>query len=187
RKLSLVIGRRAEPTTANWRDRRLSFAKLYRAGMSLRLVKSPDAPKITMTQGSPGRPTGSSITCASSPDPRGLGLCITSDAGSDRLADLCMRLPSVVLPWLLRPAVRQGLQQFIEGFGKQAYPFIQQFLGDLLHRDAYQRQNLHGIVGGSRAFFKAGAHLSMIAELLKGGWRHGVDGVGTDQFLDLKD
>src|SRR4029450_4562891 len=107
---------RAEPTTANWRDSRLSFAKLYRAGMTLRLVKSPDAPKITMTQGSPGRPTGSSITCASSPDPRDLGLCITSDASSDCLADLCIRLPSVVLPWLLLPTARQGLPQFIVGF-----------------------------------------------------------------------
>src|SRR4029453_1952565 len=114
RKLSLVIGRRAEPTTANWRDRRSSFAKLYRAGMSLRLVKSPDAPKITITQGSPGRPTGSSITCASSPDPRDLGLCITSNAGSDRLADQCIRLPSVVLPWLLRPGVRQGFTELFE-------------------------------------------------------------------------
>ena len=83
-----------------------------------------------------------------------LGLCIVSDAGSDRLAELCMRLPSVDLPWLLRPAVRQGVQQFIEGFGEQAHPFIQQFLGDLLHRDAYLRQNLHGVVGGSQGLLQ---------------------------------
>ena len=31
----------------------------------------------------------------------------------------------------------------------------------------YLRQNLHGIVGGLKVFFKAGAHLSMIAERLK--------------------
>ena len=76
-----------------------------------------------------------------------LGLCIVSNANSDRLPGLCLPWPSVKLPWLLRPAVRQGVQQFIEGFGKQAHPFLQQFLGDLLHRDAYLRQNLHGIVG----------------------------------------
>ena len=52
-------------------------------------------------------------------------------SGSDRLANLGIRLPSIVLPWLLRPTLRQGVQQFIEGFGKQAYPFIQQFLSDL--------------------------------------------------------
>src|SRR5919109_5022304 len=56
--------------------------------MSLRLVKSPEAPKITITQGSPGRPTGSSITSASSPDPTDLGLRITSDAALDRPVDV---------------------------------------------------------------------------------------------------
>src|SRR6266852_8956326 len=36
---------------ANCLERRLSAARLHSAGMSLRLVRSPVAPKITMTQG----------------------------------------------------------------------------------------------------------------------------------------
>src|SRR5260370_13885545 len=36
---------------ANWGERRLCFAKLHNAGISLRLVRSPLAPKITITQG----------------------------------------------------------------------------------------------------------------------------------------
>src|ERR671923_3073445 len=115
--------------------------------MSLRLVKSPDAPKITMTQGSPGRPTGSSSTRASSPDPLDLGLWIISDAGSDRPADPCIRWPAVALARPLRPAVRQGIQQLIEGFGEEAHPLFEQFLGNLLHRDAHLRQDFHGVVG----------------------------------------
>ena len=36
---------------ANSRESRLLFARLYSAGISLRAVRSPVAPKITMTQG----------------------------------------------------------------------------------------------------------------------------------------
>src|SRR5258707_12216182 len=36
---------------ANCLERRLSAARLHSAGMSLRLVRSPVAPKITITQG----------------------------------------------------------------------------------------------------------------------------------------
>src|SRR5919106_222923 len=153
--------------------------------MSLRLVKSPDAPKITITQGSPGRPTGSSITRASSPDPLDLGLWVISDAGSDCLAALSTRLPSVVLARPLRPAVRQGVQQLIEGFGEQAHSLFEQFLGNLLHRDIHLRQNLHGVTGTLEVFFKAGTYPSMVAERLQCCWRHGIDGIGTNQFLDI--
>src|SRR5689334_395199 len=36
---------------ANSRESRLLFARLYKAGKSLRAVRSPVAPKITITQG----------------------------------------------------------------------------------------------------------------------------------------
>ena len=55
------IGERATPMTANSRDNNWFFARLYRAGISLRRVRSPLAPKITMAQGSPGLP----IRCCS--------------------------------------------------------------------------------------------------------------------------
>jgi hypothetical protein len=41
-----------------------------------------------MTQGSPGRPTNSSITLASSPELMNLDVCIVSAMGSDRFAGL---------------------------------------------------------------------------------------------------
>src|SRR5579884_266870 len=56
RNSSVVILARANPTTANSRDSSCSLARLYRAGINLRRVRSPAAPKMTMTQGSPGRP-----------------------------------------------------------------------------------------------------------------------------------
>src|SRR5918994_5523392 len=49
---SWLICVREIPTTANSSGSRLWAARSYRAGTSLRAVKSPDAPKITMTPGS---------------------------------------------------------------------------------------------------------------------------------------
>src|SRR5258708_8123444 len=51
RKLSVVKSFVAKPMMANWVERRLSSARLQSAGRSLRLVRSPLAPKITITQG----------------------------------------------------------------------------------------------------------------------------------------
>src|SRR5712664_807639 len=51
RKLSVLKSLPAKPMMANCLERRVSAARLQSAGMSLRLVKSPVAPKMTMTQG----------------------------------------------------------------------------------------------------------------------------------------
>src|ERR1700745_1776244 len=51
RKPSVFISLDANPMMANCLERRLSFARLHSAGIHLRLVKSPVAPKMTMTQG----------------------------------------------------------------------------------------------------------------------------------------
>src|SRR5712672_699266 len=51
RKLSVVKSLPAKPMMANCFERRLSAARLHSAGISLRLVRSPVAPKITITQG----------------------------------------------------------------------------------------------------------------------------------------
>src|SRR3984893_8182381 len=51
RKLSVLRSLDAKPTIANCLERRLSFARLQSAGINLRLVRSPVAPKMTMTQG----------------------------------------------------------------------------------------------------------------------------------------
>ena len=55
RKLSVVMSLPAKPMIANCLESRLSLARLQSAGMSLRLVRSPVAPKITMTQGAADR------------------------------------------------------------------------------------------------------------------------------------
>src|ERR1700719_2534487 len=51
RKDSVLKSLPAKPMIANCLDRRLSAARLQSAGMSLRLVRSPVAPQMTMTQG----------------------------------------------------------------------------------------------------------------------------------------
>src|SRR5215469_10234406 len=51
-KTSSVLSRRAKPTTLRPGGRSPSAARLYKAGTSLRCVRSPVAPKITTEQGS---------------------------------------------------------------------------------------------------------------------------------------
>src|SRR5262249_8486514 len=58
RKESVVRSSMAMPMIAKSRERSFVPARLYIAGMSFRFVKSPDAPKITITHGSPHRPLG---------------------------------------------------------------------------------------------------------------------------------
>src|SRR5919112_4432152 len=52
RNSSWLISVRETPTTANSSGNLLWAARSYKAGTSLREVRSPDAPKITMTPGS---------------------------------------------------------------------------------------------------------------------------------------
>src|ERR1700688_2158234 len=54
RNSSSLIGERLTPTTANSSGRKLAAARLYSAGMSLRLARSPEAPKITSAHGGAG-------------------------------------------------------------------------------------------------------------------------------------
>ena len=51
RKLSAVKSSTAKPTIANCSGRSFSWARLQSAGMSLRLVRSPAAPQMVITQG----------------------------------------------------------------------------------------------------------------------------------------
>src|SRR6267154_1988909 len=51
RKASVVRESKEKPITANWGGRSRPLAKLHSAGISLRFVRSPLAPKITITQG----------------------------------------------------------------------------------------------------------------------------------------
>jgi hypothetical protein len=58
RNSSSATSPRAFATIANRSVRSPLVARLIKAGTSLRLVRSPDAPKITMTHGSAGRGGG---------------------------------------------------------------------------------------------------------------------------------
>src|SRR6266404_1955722 len=51
RKVSVSKSLPAKPMMANCLESRLSAARLHSAGISLRFVRSPVAPKITITQG----------------------------------------------------------------------------------------------------------------------------------------
>src|SRR5438094_176903 len=51
RNASVVIWSKEKPMIANWCESNPSCARFARAGRSFRLVRSPLAPKITMTQG----------------------------------------------------------------------------------------------------------------------------------------
>src|SRR5580700_4706899 len=64
RKDSVVSGSIAEPRRAKFSESRPSQARLYRAGTSRRLVRSPDAPNTSITHGC----AGASVSGASAPD-----------------------------------------------------------------------------------------------------------------------
>src|SRR5262245_6421100 len=100
-----------------------------------------------MTQGSPGRPTGSSFTFVSSASPMGPGLCNRWHACSGYLVALCLSWPALKRRGMSRTTMCQGVQQLIEGLSKQTYPFFEELVSDRWHRDADLRQHLHGIMG----------------------------------------
>ena len=58
RNCALLIWVRATPTTARFRGRKPAFWRFRIAGMSFRLVRSPEAPKMMITQGSAVRLCG---------------------------------------------------------------------------------------------------------------------------------
>src|ERR1700690_642667 len=53
------------PTMAKWSGSSFPLARLYSAGINLRLVKSPPAPKITITHAGPGEPI---VSCVKFPE-----------------------------------------------------------------------------------------------------------------------
>src|SRR5688500_3335557 len=79
RKSSSLHSVRATPTTANAAGSRRRLARRSMAGMSLRAVRSPDAPKTTSATGgalrSPSNPSSSGLSAGrSSATPAGSGL-----------------------------------------------------------------------------------------------------------------
>src|SRR5258706_3635201 len=81
RNTSVVSGLAAVPSTAKLSESRPTQARLYNAGTSSRLVRSPDAPKTTMMQGSL---SGLAFRDSSPGDPsiRAISVMALSSAGS---------------------------------------------------------------------------------------------------------
>src|SRR5271165_3403437 len=120
RKVACEISERATPTTPMSRARNPWSWRLNSAGTSLRWVRSPEAPKMTTTHGSPTRTsppvfTGGAFTKVPS---------LLSATGSSRLAPVRAQ------------AVANRLEEVVEGFGELLHPVRHQRIRDVLHRDA---------------------------------------------------
>src|ERR1051326_6929396 len=76
--------------TANLSVSSFEAARLHSAGMSLRLVKSPLAPKMTITQGSAGRAGG--CVCAAA------GALVVAEGLAFMQPEICWLLSSSPLP-----------------------------------------------------------------------------------------
>ena len=76
-------------------------------------------------------------------------------------------------------------QELVKRIGKQQKSFIQQFPGDVVHRNPHLFEGVHVILRGFEIFGEAGPRLAMVAEGTDGGRRHRVDGIRTDQFFNI--
>ena len=97
------------------------------------------------------------------------GRCLLGDFGG------CSRLTCLL----------HGGEQLVKGLGEQLHPFIQQRVGDLGHRDPHLRQRVHGVVGLFNVLREPCPHTTMVPEGVERRGRHSVDGIGTDEFLDV--
>src|SRR5712692_11056731 len=108
---------RAKPMTAKFSESRPPLARLYSAGISLRLVRSPPAPKITMTQGGAG--WASPGLCASAdailvspfsgPRPARRSHCLCRCAAGVLTAGRFFHVPAELLPHRGEDLLREGV------------------------------------------------------------------------------
>ena len=87
---SSVIGVRANPMMANRRARQFCAARPYSAGTSFRRERSPEAPKMTMVQGSAGE---IELCFAGSAVSASLRFCLASCSGPHFFAAALMAWP----------------------------------------------------------------------------------------------
>src|SRR5579875_287063 len=79
-----------------------------------------------------------------------------------------------------------GGEQLIECVDKKLYAFLGELIGDGGDGNSGAREVLHYTGRLVHIFLEAGAWNAMIAESIHRGWRHGVDGIGADQFLNVE-
>ena len=81
---------------------------------------------------------------------------------------------------------RDGGEQLVEGIGKAPHAVLGQLGGHRVDGNAACFERGHGLLGRADILLQARTHAAMVAEGVHGLRRHGVDGVGADQFLDIE-
>ena len=82
--------------------------------------------------------------------------------------------------------MRHRAIELVGRIGKQFYAVDDEFGRDRIERNAGSRQLFQHARGILDILFQAVAHLAVIAEGIQRCRRHGVDGVGADQLLDIE-
>ena len=77
--------------------------------------------------------------------------------------------------------------KLVGGVGELLDAVLDQFGRDRIQRDAGFIERFQHVAGVVDIFFEAVARLAVVAERIERRRRHGVDGVGADQFLDIED
>ena len=85
-----------------------------------------------------------------------------------------------------RALVRDRAIELVGGIGEQLDAVLDQFFRDGVERDAGFFELFQHVPRVLDIFFEAVARLAMVAECIERCRRHGVDGVGADQFLDIQ-
>src|ERR1019366_7368973 len=107
----------------------------------------------------------------------------------DRLADAAAERQHLAVNTMAehrRPLVRDRAVKLVGGVGEKLDAVLDQIGGDRIERDAGFIKLGEYALRILDIFLEAVARSAMIAEGVERGRRHGVDGVGTDQLLDVE-
>ena len=107
----------------------------------------------------------------------------------DRLAELaaqCQLLPVDAAAEHRRALVRHRAVQLVGGVGEQFHAVLDQIGGDGIERDAGLLELGQHAPCVLDILLQTVAQPAMVAEGVERGRRHGIDGVGTDQLLDIE-
>src|SRR5277367_1750902 len=171
RKAASDMAERATPTTPTFGARNPCVWRLKIAGTSLRCVRSPEAPKMMTTQGSPTRASGPVLAAG----------VVTGTP-----LRLATKTPSYLPPPRPQP-VADGFEEVVEGLGELLDALRHQRVSDGLHRDARLLQPAHGDLGTREVLGEARPNISVVAKGVQRRRRNGVDRVRANQFLDVED
>ena len=84
------------------------------------------------------------------------------------------------------PGGLDGAKQFVEGIDKLPKSIFEQLAGDLLQRETGVRQYSEHIMFRFNVILETAARLAMRTECIHGRWWYRINGIGADQFVDIK-